>query len=160
MYQRYGFFMRRRALLITRDVALADDVVQETLLKLLRKGAAYRAAEHPLRWLHQVVDRSALDQLRRGRRLRQADDVDDAASDLAAPPGVDLEARNAVCRALGDLPKEDQELAICTLIDGMSQAQAAEALGVSRVTVNKRLQRIRDHARRLLDSNPEASTHG
>ena len=58
--------------------------------------------------------------------------------------------------SLESLPDEDQSLAIMLFVDGMTQEEAAEELGVSRVTVNKRAQRVRAQLRLTLtpDSQP------
>lgn len=156
IYERYGCFLRRRAWLITRDAALAEDAVHEALVKLMKSGAGYRSADHPLRWLHAVVDRSSIDQLRRGKRLRTAAALDDPAARRAEHPDVDIEARDSVLKALGTLGEVDQRIAILSFIDGMSQSQIGEEVGYSRVTVNKRLQTIRESARAFL--SPESSS--
>lgn len=150
IYERYGCFLRRRACLITRDAALAEDAVHEALVKLMKSGAGYRSADHPLRWLHAVVDRSSIDQLRRGKHLRTAAALDDPAARRLEHPNVDVEARDSVLKALATLGEVDQRIAILSFIDGMSQSQIGQEVGYSRVTVNKRLQAIREAARTFL----------
>ncbi len=154
VYERYGCFLLRRARLITRDAALAEDAVHEALVKLMKSGAGYRTAAHPLRWLHTVVDRCSIDQLRRGKRLRQAAALDDPSARKVAHPNVDLEARDSVLRVLGEMSDVDQRIAISAFVDGMSQGQIADEVGYSRVTVNKRLQAIKESAKRRLEARP------
>ncbi|HEU4532558.1 MAG TPA: sigma-70 family RNA polymerase sigma factor [Polyangiaceae bacterium] len=148
LYRRYGAFLRRRARLITRDHALAEDALQEACLNLLRAGAGLREARQPLGWLYRVVDRASLDQLRRGKRLRSATPFDALgdAEGLGLPPGVDADARLRALELLGELSPEDAEIAILAFVDGMTQGEIAEELGYSRVTINKRLQAIRQRA--------------
>jgi DNA-directed RNA polymerase specialized sigma24 family protein len=43
-------------------------------------------------------------------------------------------------------------------VDGMSQGEAADELGVSRVTINKRAQAIRQKLRIDQSSNPDVTT--
>ena len=62
---------------------------------------------------------------------------------LGAAPGVDTEGRLAALQSLAQLDDEQQALAIMLFVDGMSQGEAAAELGLSRVTVNKRTQRMR-----------------
>ena len=76
VHRRYGFFLHRRCRLLLRDVALADDALQEVYVKLLRTGGAMREAKHPMRWLHRVCDHACFDQLRRGKRIRHATPID------------------------------------------------------------------------------------
>lgn len=68
-------------------------------------------------------------------------------------PSVDPAARYSVLRALADMEDGEQSLAIMLFVDGMSQGEAAEALGLSRVTINKRAQKIRDKLRISQDSS-------
>jgi RNA polymerase sigma-70 factor, ECF subfamily len=147
IYERYGFFLQRRARLITRDAALAEDAVHDALVHLMRSGAGYRAANHPLRWLHTVVDRSSIDQLRRGKHLRNAAALDDPSARQVAHPNVDVEARDSVLKVLAQLGDVDQKIAILAFVDGMSQGEIADEVGYSRVTINKRLQAIRESAK-------------
>ena len=146
MYQRYGALLTRRCRLLLRDPAQADDAVQELISILLRRGEGLRAAESPYRWLCRAADRTCIDLLRRGRHLRTAVDIDDL-DPVGVAPGIDPEARCAVVESLEKLDEEQQSLAIMLFVDGLTQGEAAEELGVSRVTVNKRAQEIRTQLR-------------
>ncbi|MDB4933858.1 MAG: polymerase, sigma-24 subunit, subfamily [Labilithrix sp.] len=145
MYQRYGALLSRRCRLLLRDPAQADDAVQELLSVLLRRGGGLRAADSPYRWLCRAADRACIDLLRRGKRLRSAVDIDDIddLDPVGVAPGMDPEARCAVVESLERLDEEQQSLAIMLFVDGLSQGEAAEELGVSRVTINKRAQALR-----------------
>ncbi|HSO34968.1 MAG TPA: sigma-70 family RNA polymerase sigma factor [Labilithrix sp.] len=154
MYQRYGALLARRCRLLLRDPTQADDAVQELASILLRRGEGLRAAESPYRWLCRAADRACLDLLRRGRHLRAAMDIDDL-DPVGVAPGIDPEARCAVVESLATLDEEQQSLAIMLFVDGLTQGEAAEELGVSRVTVNKRAQEIRTQLR--INSTPATS---
>jgi RNA polymerase sigma-70 factor (ECF subfamily) len=148
VYHRYGALLERRCRLLMRDHSHAEDALQELLAVLLRRGESFREAESPYRWLCRAADRTCLDLLRRGKRVREAlslssDGKIDSFDPIGPAPGVDPEARFAALQSLGQLDDDQQALAIMLFIDGMSQGEAAEELGVSRVTVNKRTQRIR-----------------
>jgi RNA polymerase sigma-70 factor (ECF subfamily) len=128
-----------------RDHAHGEDALQELLAVLLRRGESFREADSPYRWLCRAADRTCLDLLRRGKRVRDALSADglDSLDPLGAAPGIDAEARLAALQSLAQLDEDQQALAIMLFVDGMSQSEAAAELGVSRVTVNKRAQRIR-----------------
>lgn len=145
VFHRYGALLERRCRLLLRDPALGEDAVQELLAALLRRGAAFREAASPWRWLCRAADRTCLDLLRRGRRVRDALTGDglESLDPLGAAPGLDAEERLTALQALAQLAPDEQSLAIMLFVDGMSQGEAADELGVSRVTVNKRTQRIR-----------------
>jgi RNA polymerase sigma-70 factor (ECF subfamily) len=141
IHRRYGYYLRRRCQVILRDRALADDAMQEVLLKLLRHGAAFRGAPHPMRWLQRVADRACFDQFRRGKRAREARPIEEAEDFVH--PGVSPEVRRAVADTLAQLSEEEQQVAVMAFVDGMSQQEIADELGYSRVTVNKRVAAIR-----------------
>jgi RNA polymerase sigma-70 factor, ECF subfamily len=54
---------------ITKDVGLAEDALQEAMLKAWDKRAQFRAEANITTWIHQIAVRCALDQLRRHRNF-------------------------------------------------------------------------------------------
>ncbi len=149
MYRRYGALLARRCRLLMRDRALGEDALQELLTILLRRGEAMRDAQSQYRWLCRAADTACIDLMRRGKHVRHAVSIDELADiDVIGPaPGVDPEARSAVLESLASLDGEEQSLAIMLFVDGLSQGEAAEEMGVSRVTINKRAQAIRSRLR-------------
>ncbi len=153
MYRRYGPMLERRCRLLLRDDTLAEDAMQELVAVLLRRGETLREAESPYRWLCRAAERASLDLLRRGRRVRDALPLEDVDA-LGPAPGVDAEARRAVLESLERLEPDEQHLAVMLFVDGLTQSEAAEELGVSRVTVNKRASQIRLQLRLGLAAEP------
>jgi RNA polymerase sigma factor (sigma-70 family) len=147
LYQRYGFFLLRRCRVILRDPAAADDAMQQAFERLLRGGAAVKQADEPLRWLYRVVDRCCFDILRTRRRSIESPHDEDAATQH---PSIDLEARDAVLKLLAILSEQEMQIAVLLFVDGMSQGEIAEEVGLSRVTVNKKIQALRARAGEVL----------
>jgi RNA polymerase sigma factor (sigma-70 family) len=141
LHRRYAPYLRRRCRLLMRDVALGDDALQEVFMKLLRRGASFRDAPHPMRWLHRVTDNACFDLHRRGKRVRQMSAIEDV--DELVHPGVSPDLRRAVVDVLALLDDEEKQVAVMAFVDGMSQQEIADELGYSRVTVNKRVAAIR-----------------
>lgn len=52
----------------TQHLELAEDVVQETLLKAMRDGPYHGMPYEPAAWLHRGAKNVAIDQLRRNSR--------------------------------------------------------------------------------------------
>jgi RNA polymerase sigma factor (sigma-70 family) len=69
---------------------------------------------------------------------------------------MDPEARCAVVESLAKLDEGQQHLAIMLFVDGLTQGEAAEELGVSRVTVNKRAQELLSQLRVSHAPSPSA----
>jgi RNA polymerase sigma factor (sigma-70 family) len=154
LFHRYGALLERRCRLLLRDPSHAEDALQDLLTTLLRRGESLRDAQSPYRWLCRAADRTCLDLLRRGRHVRAAVPLDEI-DPIGPAPGVDAEARCAVLESLATLDEGEQSLAIMLFVDGLSQGEAAAELGVSRVTVNKRAQSIRNRLR-LADAEDKA----
>jgi RNA polymerase sigma factor (sigma-70 family) len=152
LYAKYGFFLRRRCGAILRDDALADDALQEAFVKVMRSGAAIRDASEPLRWLYRVVDRCCYDALRKRRRSREASTESLGEDDMAGPhPGAAIESRDAVLQLLGTFDENAMRIALLFFMDGLSQGEIADEVGLSRVTVNKKIQAIRAGVASWLD---------
>lgn len=148
LYARYGFFLLRRCRTILRDDGLADDVLQEAFVKILRAGSAVREAGEPLRWLYRVVDHCCIDAIRKRRRsldtLGDAEGPERASAAMMAPhPAATIETRDAVIRMLATFDETEMRIALLLFVDGLSQGEIADEIGVSRVTVNKKIQAIR-----------------
>ncbi|TMQ15490.1 MAG: RNA polymerase sigma factor [Deltaproteobacteria bacterium] len=53
---------------MTRDRALADDLLQQTFLKVHRARSAYVRGADPLPWIYSIAHRTFIDEARRHRR--------------------------------------------------------------------------------------------
>lgn len=148
LYERYGFFLLRRCRAILRDPAAADDALQQAFERILRAGGAVAHVDEPLRWLYRVVDRCCFDQLRRRRRSIESPHEREVGE--TAHPDADLEARDAVLKVLGTMNEQEMRIAVLLFLDGMSQGEIAHEMGVSRVTVNKKVQALRARAEQYL----------
>jgi len=150
LYRRYGILLRRRCRTLLRDEALADDALHEAFMNVMRHHDAFAAAEEPVRFLYRTVDNACFDQLRRRTRRRE-DDLEGSAPPASPHPGVRLEDRDAVVHVLASLPDDERRIAVYAFVDGMTQADIATEVGLSRVTVNKKLASIREHAKTILE---------
>lgn len=148
LYRRYGFFLRRRCLVLLRQPSLAEDALQEAFLKLMRAGGGVRTADEPLRWLYRVVDRTCFDQLRKTKYTRSAASLDDVEHLLPPHPGNEPDVRRAAIELLDSFDEEDQSIAVMAFVDGMNQQEIADELGYSRMTIIKRVARLRERAQK------------
>src|ERR1700744_3960624 len=64
-----GYLMK-----MARSRALAEDLLQQTFLKVHRARAAYVRGADPLPWIYAIAHRTFLDELRKGKRT-STDDV-------------------------------------------------------------------------------------
>ena len=132
----------------------AEDVVQEAFLRVWTHAAQWRPDGARFgTWFYRVVVNRCLDQTRRAVpvSLDAAEGVADA-----APDGMAQVHRHQITRhveaAMGRLPdRQRAALALC-YYDEMSQAEAAQVLGVSVGAVESLLVRARRRLRELLQA--------
>jgi RNA polymerase sigma-70 factor (ECF subfamily) len=151
---------------LTGDVELAEDIVQEALLKAYRGFGAYRG-ENAKAWLLTIVRRGFIDwsnARRAGRAVFSEDETADDAGDHVADPCESAETlllRAAdvlsVQRALQALPEPFRESLILREIEGLSYREVAEMTGVPQGTVMSRLARGRELLARMLRTEPAPS---
>jgi RNA polymerase sigma-70 factor, ECF subfamily len=132
------------ALVLLRDRAEAEDVVQETFLELWRRPAAYDPARGTREAYVVLLGRSrALDRLRARDSARRA--AERASDDPVptAPPPLELaevrQERERVQRALEALPAPQREAVQLAYFGGLSQTEIAARLGEPLGTVKTRL---------------------
>lgn len=134
----------------------AEDVVQEAFLTVA--GMIDRApADRPWPWLATVVCNAARNAQRKRTRRRKnvttlGDDIDppDSGADGPGDAMVDAEMAAIVRDELARLPEAEREALAATHLTGMSQSEAAEALGLPLGTVKTRVRRGLDVLRERL----------
>ncbi len=130
-----------RSLSGNRD--LADDLVQETLLKAWAARKRFQAGTNMRAWTFIILRNLYLSQMRRSRFRGEWDDLV-ADRLLAAPAGQDKHVELAdMQRALLMLPQPQREALILVGAGGFAYEEAAEICGVAVGTIKSRVARGR-----------------
>lgn len=147
-----------RSLSGSRD--LADDLVQETLLRAWAARDRFHAGTNMRAWTFIILRNLYLSQMRRQRFKGEWDDLI-ADRVLAAPAGQDKQIELAdMQRALMHLPAPQREALILVGAGGFAYEEAAEICGVAVGTIKSRVARGRVALEALLSSGdlpPRAS---
>lgn len=139
-----------RSLSGNRD--LADDLVQETLLKAWAARKRFQAGTNMRAWTFIILRNHYLSQMRRSRFRGEWDDLT-ADRLLAAPAGQDKHIElSDMQRALLELPQPQREALILVGAGGFAYEEAAEICGVAVGTIKSRVARGRAALEQLLDS--------
>ncbi|MBV1902929.1 MAG: RNA polymerase sigma factor [Marinosulfonomonas sp.] len=116
-----------------RDVAEAEDVTQEAMLRLWRVAPKWRQGEAKVTtWLYRVVMNLCTDRLRRKRAVA----LDAIEEPVDQTPGVEAkmttDARvQALQEALQDLPERQRQAVILRHIEGVSNPEIAAVMDIS-----------------------------
>lgn len=147
-----------RSLSGNRDVA--DDLVQETLLKAWAARQRFQAGTNMRAWTFIILRNHYLSQMRRSRFRGEWDDL---AADrlLAAPAGQDKHVElGDMQRALLQLPQPQREALILVGAGGFAYEEAAEICGVAVGTIKSRVARGRAALELILESGDLPSRRG
>ncbi|MET0361425.1 MAG: sigma-70 family RNA polymerase sigma factor [Sphingobium sp.] len=148
-----------RSLSGNRD--LADDLVQETLLKAWAARSRFQAGTNMRAWTFIILRNHYLSQVRRNRFRGEWDDLT-ADRILAAPASQDKHIDlTDLQRALQELPQPQREALILVGAGGFAYEEAAEICGVAVGTIKSRVARGRTALESILEqgSLPARSTH-
>ncbi len=139
--------LRRYARALVGDRDAADDLVQDTLERAVRKFHLWRPGD--LRaWLFSIMHNVFVNQLR-SRRIPPSQEVDENLPGGSDPAGI-TDVRD-IERGLATLSPEQREVLLMVGLEDMSYEEVSRALGVPMGTVMSRLSRARDRLRRHLD---------
>ncbi len=145
------------ALRMTGTPDLADDAVQEAFVDVLGGIAGFRGESRLSTWLFRITVRAAARVASRTRGRAEVLPEDLATSDSG--PSDAAEQRDAavrVLRAIAKLSTAQRAVVALLALDGVSQAEAAEVLGLPVGTVYSRLHEARSQLRATLAA-PDAN---
>jgi RNA polymerase sigma-70 factor (ECF subfamily) len=134
--------LRRYARALTRNVDLADDLVQDCLERAISRPGLFRPTG-PLRaWLFTILLNLYRNSLRSSRRRSWL--VEGTADEPSTPaPQMGHIALVEMARAIETLPPEQKEALLLIALEGMSYAEAAGILKIPLGTLMSRLGRAR-----------------
>jgi RNA polymerase sigma-70 factor, ECF subfamily len=145
--------LRRYARALVGDRDGADDLVQDTLERAVRKFHLWRPGD--LRaWLFSIMHNVFINQLK-ARKITSDVEIDDT---FAAPvPGATRADVLDLQRALGTLAPEQREVVLLIALEDMSYSDVSRALGIPMGTVMSRLSRGRERLRKVMNGEAERS---
>jgi RNA polymerase sigma-70 factor (ECF subfamily) len=139
----------------------ADDVLQDTFIKVYTKLDTYDAQYPFYPWLYRIAINTALNCQKKKARLRalSLDDLDgnNHINDLSESPRqmhemVWGEFGTKLKEALTKIPPEQRAVFILRVREGLSYQEISDSLEISMGTVMSRLSRARDKLRVLLQN--------
>ena len=171
LFNRHATAIKSRLARMLRDEAAAEDVLQETFLRVWTRAEQYSGTGPAGVWLIRTATNLALNHLRtlRRRPARALEgSTEDGLADTSAwivdqaSAGPDLlcerSENRAILRLLIDaLPDTQREVLQLMIEQGMDIAQVAQRLGIARGTVKSRLHYARAQLQRQWPDKPEGT---
>jgi RNA polymerase sigma-70 factor (ECF subfamily) len=139
--------LRRYARALTRDGEIADDLVQDTLVRALRSEHLFHGGE-VRSWLYTILTNLNRNRLRSlARRPVLTPIAEGDAADMAGPEagGRDIE------RALAALVEDQRSALLLVVLEGLSYREVADVQGIPIGTVMSRLARARAQMKAYLE---------
>ncbi|MEM6485870.1 MAG: sigma-70 family RNA polymerase sigma factor [Pseudomonadota bacterium] len=139
--------LKRFCMSLASNEADADDLLQGTIERLLKRGVPDDA--HTARWAYRVCKNLWIDELRsREVRVRHATGVMQTRDSVEVSPSAEVQSEGerslaAVNEALAALPEEQRLALTLVAVEGKSYADAAEILDVPIGTIMSRIARAR-----------------
>ena len=142
--------LRRFARALARDAEIADDLVQDTLVRALRAEHLFHGGD--LRtWLFTILinlDRNRRRGLARRPVLAVIEELEPP-----GPPGSDGSSHD-IARGLALLPAEQREVLLLAAVEELRYEEIARVLAIPIGTVMSRLSRARDKLKRMAAEPP------
>lgn len=142
--ERYGDMLFRLAYSCTRSRADAEDVMQETLLKLYTAQKAFESPDHEKNWLVRVAVNECRKLLRSPWRRRTAP------LEEAGEPVFETPEQSGLFRQVMALPPKYRAAIYLHYYEGYPVAEIAAAMGANPSTVQTWLMRARGKLKLIL----------
>lgn len=128
----------RTAYRILGNWADAEDVAQETFLKLHRHGVDFATEAALNSWLYRVAVNLCFDRVRAARPSAELTEM--GSGELSAESAVIREqSKEMLMAALEQLPTKQRAAVVLREIEGLSTAEVSEILGSAEVTVRSQI---------------------
>jgi RNA polymerase sigma-70 factor (ECF subfamily) len=143
-------FVARRV----RGEADVDDVVQDVFLRMQRGLAGLRDEQRFGPWVYQIARSAIIDHHRHAAKhpVADADTTPELAAETDSDDGaVERELASYLAPFVAMLPSPYREAVTLTELEGLTQKQAAEMVGISLSGMKSRVQRGREQLRKALE---------
>lgn len=158
LVDRYGAWIHRVASRLLADARDAEEVTQDVLMTVVQKIGTFKREAAFSSWLYRIATNAAYERLRsrrsrpeislepmlpvfddEGRHVARVQDWSKGLDD----PAVADELRSALERGINQLPEEYRIVLLLRDVEGLTNEEVADALGLSVAAVKSRLHRAR-----------------
>lgn len=128
---------------------VAEDIYQEMLLKILNKQDQLSSRQNLKSWLFTIAKNQIIDHYRKQKQFTDVDTLELEFEDQSEANGYgDLEG--CLGSFIAQLPEDYRQVITLSELQGKSQKELSETLGVNYVTIRSKVQRGRERIRKLI----------
>jgi len=147
----YSDMLMRIALNRVNSIAAAEDVVQNTFERLIRKQPTFASREHEKAWLIRTAIRICIDESRKSRRYGSVELNEEITAAYS-------EESFELLETVRTLPEKDRDAVYLYYYEAYSTAEIAKILGEREGTTRSRLTRARQKLRTILEGENDEQT--
>ncbi len=160
---RYETKVHNLAMRLTRNPEDAEEVLQDVFITVYRKVGSFEGKSKFSSWLYRITVNAAFMKLRK-KKQEKAISLDEVITSIENQPitqptafgaradslAIDNEVRGALEGAIGRLPEDYRAVYVLRDVDGLSNKEVSDILGLSIPAVKSRLHRSRIMLRKRL----------
>jgi RNA polymerase sigma-70 factor (sigma-E family) len=150
LYRAHRMRLVRLAILLVDEPATAEDVVQEAFTGLYRHWSGLRDSAAAVGYLRTAVVNGSRSVLRRRKTARDYTPPHTANARSAESLAMLTAEHQAVVSALSKLPPRQREVLVLRYYGDLSEAEIAEATGISKGTVKSTASRALDALQKMM----------
>ena len=148
--------LRAMAIVMTHDRSAADDLMQDTVVRMLKAQSSYTPGTNFVGWAYRIMRNRHISLLRRNKHASVPLEDPSVASVGYRATQEGRIAQNELVVALRGLPRHQREALLLVGGAGLSYNEVAVALQCSVGTIKSRVSRARESLRQaLMDHEPE-----
>jgi RNA polymerase sigma-70 factor (ECF subfamily) len=149
LVREHAAFVYRIAYSILRDSHDAEDVAQETFIRVVKNASRLPLIRDQRAWLARIAWRLSLSRWTRTKRKRTLE-IEGTTANEAAAPVQSGEMLEVIQRMTSSLPDHLRHALVLSAVEEMSTREVAEALKINESTVRTRIHRARKLLREKL----------
>ena len=148
--------LRRFGRALTRNQDDADDLVQLSIERALRRTEQWQPGSRLDHWVIGIMRNAWIDEIRASKRRSALFAPEEAGEHVGETPMHSLSERLDIQEAVSRLPEEQRIVIALVLVEGFSYREAADLLEIPIGTLTSRLARARTALQALLSPELEA----
>lgn len=152
LYRRTRAAVYGLALSYLKNGAEAEDVAQDTFVKVWAAALSYRPQGKPMAWLLTIARNLALGRLRTAARIQDLSEAQWSAFSIESD-SLTADDRTVLAAALGRLSDEERHIVVLHAVCGLKHREIAQFLGLALPTVLSKYHRSLKKLKTILEGD-------